>query len=150
MFLSLWSACSSRDVLLIGCLVEKVINHIVLIRTIEFNLKQVKQRPVEVCITWKVIWFLEFYIFLGFKNINRLYGTMAQWLRYWISNLGIPWTRTLNGSKVDSVFHPSKVDKRVPRISGNLVGKSKPASRTASASHEAIEPHSWKEVIKFF
>ena len=31
-----------RDVLHIGCLVEKVINHIVLIRTNKFDLKQVK------------------------------------------------------------------------------------------------------------
>ena len=73
-----------RDVLHIGCLVEmfigclvQVINRTVLIWTIKFNLKQVKQKPVEVCITWKVKEFLEFYIFPGYKNINRLYGAMT-------------------------------------------------------------------------
>ena len=34
--------------------------------TNNFNLKQVKSKPVEVCITWKVIGFLEFYIFPGY------------------------------------------------------------------------------------
>ena len=43
--------------------VEKVINHIVLIWTIKFNVKQVKQNPLKVCITWKVVGFLEFYSF---------------------------------------------------------------------------------------
>ena len=66
-----------RDVLHIGCLAEKVINHIVFIWTTKFNLKQVKQKPVEVCITWIVKIFLEFYIFLGNKNINRIYGAMT-------------------------------------------------------------------------
>ena len=63
-----------RDVLHIGCLVEKVINPTVLILKIKFNLKQAKQRPVEGCITKKVIGYLEFYIFPVDKNINRLYG----------------------------------------------------------------------------
>ena len=40
-----------RNVLHIGCLVEKVINHILLIWTIKFNVKQVKHKPLEVCIT---------------------------------------------------------------------------------------------------
>ena len=66
-----------NDVLNIGCLLEKVINHIVLIWTIEFDLKQVNQKPVEICITWKVIGFLEFYIFPGYKKINGLYGAVA-------------------------------------------------------------------------
>ena len=41
-----------RDVLQIKCLVEKVINHIVLIWTISFNVKQVKQKALKVCIIW--------------------------------------------------------------------------------------------------
>ena len=53
------------DVLHVQCFVEKVINHIVLIWTIRFNVKQVKQKPLKVCITWKVVRFLEFYIFPG-------------------------------------------------------------------------------------
>ena len=61
-----------RDVFLIGCLVEKLMNHIILIWAIKFNLKQVKQKPLEVWITRKVIGFLKFYIFPGYKNINML------------------------------------------------------------------------------
>ena len=59
-----------RDVLNIGCLVEKVTHHIVLIRKIKFSFTQVKQRPLKVSITWKAVGFLEFYIFTGYKNIN--------------------------------------------------------------------------------
>ena len=66
-----------RDVLHIGCLAEIVINHIAFIWTIKFNLKQVKQKPVKVCITWIVKICSEFYIFLGNKNINRIYGAMT-------------------------------------------------------------------------
>ena len=58
------------DVLHIKCLVEKVINHIVLMGPIGLNVKQVKQKPLKVCITSKVIGFLEFYIF---PNMNILY-----------------------------------------------------------------------------
>ena len=58
-----------RDVLHIKCFVEKMLDHIVLIWTIKFNVKQVNQKPLKVCITWNVIGFLEFYIFL---NINIL------------------------------------------------------------------------------
>ena len=58
-----------RDVLHIKCLVQKVINHIVLIWTIRFNVKQVKQKPLKVCSTWKVIELLEFYVF---PNISML------------------------------------------------------------------------------
>ena len=93
-----------KDVLNIRCLVEKVINHIVLMWTIRFNLKLVNQKPVEVCITWKVIRFLEFYIFPGYKNINRLYGAMAQWLRCWIPNAGVPCTEWLQGRLILSSF----------------------------------------------
>ena len=52
-----------RDVLHIKCLVEKVINYIILVWTIRFNVEQVRQKPLKHCITWKVIGFLEFYIF---------------------------------------------------------------------------------------
>ena len=61
-----------RDILPIGCLVEKLINHIALIETIKFNNKQVKQKPLDVSIIWKVVGCLEFYIFPGYKNINML------------------------------------------------------------------------------
>ena len=104
-----------RDVLHIGCLLEKVINHTVLIRTIALQL---------IHITWKVIAILEFYTFPGYKNIKRLYGAMTQWIRCWIPNPGILYTKQLSGSKEDSAFHLSeKPDTRVPGISENLVGK---------------------------
>ena len=51
-----------RRLLNIGCLVEKVIHHIVLIWAINFNFEQVKQRSLKVCISWKVVRFLKFYI----------------------------------------------------------------------------------------
>ena len=52
-----------RNVLHIEWFVEKVINHIVLMWTIKFNVKQVKQKPLKVCITWKVVGFWEFCMF---------------------------------------------------------------------------------------
>ena len=61
-----------RAVLHIGCLVEKKINHIVLLWTIKFNVQHIKQKPLEVCITWKNVGFLELYIFPGYKDINML------------------------------------------------------------------------------
>ena len=56
-----------RDVLHVGCFVEKMIKHIVLIWTIKF-----KEKSLEVCVTWKFVAFLEFCIFPGYKNINML------------------------------------------------------------------------------
>ena len=44
-----------RDVLHIKFLVEKVINYIVLMGTIRYNVKQVKQKPLKVCITCEKI-----------------------------------------------------------------------------------------------
>ena len=51
-----------------------------------------------------------------------------------------PCSRPLGGSKVDSVFHPSEVDKMSSGNSGNLVIKSKLPPRNYS-SLEAVEPH---------
>ena len=51
---------------------KKVINQIVLIRSIKINVKHVKYKPIEVCITWKVVGCLEFYTFPGYKNIEML------------------------------------------------------------------------------
>ena len=36
---------------------------------------------------------------------------MAYWLSRWIRNPGVPSSKPLGGSKVDSAFHPSEVDK---------------------------------------
>ena len=35
-----------------------------------------------------------------------IYGAIAQWLRRWIPNPGVPCSKPLGGSKVDSAFHP--------------------------------------------
>ena len=62
-----------RDVLHIGCLVEKNDKpQSFSFNTNKFNLKQVKQKPLEVCVIGKVVGCLEFYIFAGYKNINIL------------------------------------------------------------------------------
>ena len=39
-----------------------------MLQDLKFNHKQVKWKAVKVCITWKVVGFLEFYIFPGYKN----------------------------------------------------------------------------------
>ena len=57
-----------EDVLHVQCFVEKMINPIVLIWTISFNVKKVKQKPLKVCITWKIVGFSLFHT----KNINMV------------------------------------------------------------------------------
>ena len=42
---------------------------------------------------------------------------------HWISNPGVPCSKPLGGSKVDSAFHPSKVDKMSTRNFWELSGK---------------------------
>ena len=44
-------------------------------------------------------------------------------LRRWISNPGVPCSKTLGGSKVDSAFHPSDVDQMSTRNFRELSGK---------------------------
>ena len=48
---------------------------------------------------------------------------MAKWLSRWISNPGVPCSNPLGGSKVDSVFHSSEVDKMSTRDIWELSGK---------------------------
>ena len=74
--------------------------------------------------------------FITFWIFSR---AMAQWLRRWILNPGVPCSKPLSGSKVDSAFHTSEVDK-VPGISGDLVVKSKLPPRSGS-SLEVVEPY---------
>ena len=57
------------------------------------------------------------------KPIQLLHGAMAQWLRRWISNPGVPCSKPLGGSKVDSAFHSSEVDKMSTRNFLELSGK---------------------------
>ena len=52
----------------------------------------------------------------------------------------VPCSRPLGGSKVESAFHPSEVDKVSTRIFWGLSVKSKLAPRNGS-SFEAVEPH---------
>ena len=59
-------------------------------------------------------------------------------LRRWIPNPGVPCSKPLGGSKADSVFHPSEVDKMSTR--NFLVVKNKLPPRSGS-SLEALEPH---------
>ena len=47
----------------------------------------------------------------------------AMALRHWIPNPGVPCLKPLGGSKVDSAFHPSKVDKMSTRNFWELSGK---------------------------
>ena len=47
-------------------------NYVVLKWTVKFNVKQFKKKSREVCITWKVVGFLQFCIFPVYKNINML------------------------------------------------------------------------------
>ena len=49
-----------------------MLNHKVLVRTIKFNVKQVTQNPLEVCMALKVVGCLEFYLFPGYENTNML------------------------------------------------------------------------------
>ena len=52
----------------------------------------------------------------------------------------LPCSKPLGGSKVDSAFHPSKVDKMSTKNFWELSGKKKPIPRSGS-SLEAVEPH---------
>ena len=52
----------------------------------------------------------------------------------------LPCSKPLGGSKVDSAFHSSKVDKMGTRNFWELSGKKKLISQSGS-SLEAVEPH---------
>ena len=65
---------------------------------------------------------------------------MAQWLRRWISNPGFSCLKPLGGSKVDSAFHPSEVDKMSTKNIWNLMVKSTLPPRSGT-NLEAVEPH---------
>ena len=73
-------------------------------------------------------------------NAEWLNGVIAEWLRRCIPNPGVPCSKQLGGSKVDSAFHPSEVEKGVPEIPGDLVKKVKLPPRSGSSLY-AVEPH---------
>ena len=52
-----------------------------------------------------------------------IYGEMPSWLMHWIPNQGVPFSKPLGGSKVDSAFHLSEVDKISTRNFWELSGK---------------------------
>ena len=65
---------------------------------------------------------------------NKIYGSgttvlgisseeMEEWLSRWIPNPGVPCSNPRGGSKVDSAFHPSEVDKMSTRNFWELSGK---------------------------
>ena len=80
--------------------------------------------------------------------MRRLKGVTIEWLAYLIIPV-VPCSRPLGGSKVESAFHPSEVDKVSTRIFWGLSVKSKLAPRNGS-SFEAVEPHPWKGVHNVF
>ena len=56
-------------------------------------------------------------------NLSKVILTNSQWLRCWISNIGVPCSKPMCGSEVDSVFHPSEVNKMSTRNLWELSGK---------------------------
>ena len=56
-------------------------------------------------------------LFFFLYNIleNKGLTSITQWLRCWIPNPGISCSKPLGGSKVDSAFHPSTIDKMSAR-----------------------------------
>ena len=48
---------------------------------------------------------------------------MAQWLRHWIPNPGVPCSKPLGGTMVNSVFHASEVNKMSTKNFWELSGK---------------------------
>ena len=66
---------------------------------------------------------------------------MAQWLRHWIPNTGVSYSKPLSDSKVNSAFHPSKYDKMSTRNTWGPSSKRKNASSQWLCSLETVEPH---------
>ena len=62
-------------------------------------------------------------VFLIIEKVLEKIGAMAKWLRCWIPNPVILCSKSLGGSKVDSVIHPAKVDKISTRDFWELSGE---------------------------
>ena len=54
-------------------------------------------------------------------DVERFNGAMNLWLKSWISNPGVPFSKALGGSKVN--FPPSEDDKMSTRNSWKLTNK---------------------------
>ena len=64
-------------------------------------------------------WHFSYFIFSSFLILTfKNYFT-----KHWISNLGVLCSKLLGGSKVNSAFHPSEVDKMSTRIIWEFSGK---------------------------
>ena len=61
-------------------------------------------------------------------------------MEQWPPSPGVPCSKPLGGSKVDSAFHPSEVNEVSTRNFWGLVVKSKLPPQSGS-SLEAVEPH---------
>ena len=72
-----------------------------------------------------------------------------QWLRRWIPNPGVPCSKPLGGSKVDSAFHPSRVDKTSTRNFWELNGKKVNCLLEVAVALRQLNPIHKKGAIKF-
>ena len=60
----------------------------------------------------------------GLLPINKkIFSFRTTTLRRWIPNPGVPCSKPLGGSKVDSAFHPPEVDRMSTRNFWELSGK---------------------------
>ena len=59
-------------------------------------------------------------------NMSVAPSSATDMLSRWIPNPGVPCSKPLGGSKVDSAFHPSEVDKMSTRNFWELSGKKGP------------------------
>ena len=55
--------------------------------------------------------------------VNGIGTSQSEDTRRWIPNPGVPCSKPMGGSKVDSAFHPSEVDEMSTRNSWGLIGK---------------------------
>ena len=56
-------------------------------------------------------------------DITQVYGAMALCLRYLILSPGVLSSKPLGGSKIDSTFHPSEVNKMSTSNFSEVTGK---------------------------
>ena len=62
------------------------------------------------------------------------------WLGRWIPNPGVPGSKSLGDSKVNSAFYPSEVDQMVPGLIGDSVVKRKLCPCSGSADLRQLNP----------
>ena len=81
---------------------------------------------------------------------HQLPVSMPRWLMRWILNPGLPRSKPLGGYKVDSAFHPSKVDSMSTRNFWELSVKSKLPPRSGSVALRPLNPIYRKGPKNFF